>query len=63
MVKILGIVQSNVSGVFRLVLNLHYADILKSKSWLSKDIFDLQIKPKPIETELKPFIIAHYRKH
>jgi hypothetical protein len=51
MVKILKI-QSNVHAgsvwVFRLVLNLHYADILKSKSWLSKDILDLQIKPKPI---------------
>jgi hypothetical protein len=29
---------------FSLVLNLHYADILKSKSWLSKDIFGLTDK-------------------
>jgi hypothetical protein len=52
MVKILG-VQSNVHAgsvwSFRFgSKSPHYADILKSKSWLSKDILDLQIKPKPV---------------
>jgi hypothetical protein len=55
MVKILGIVQSNVHAgsvwVFRFGSKFHYADILKSKSWLSKDIFDLQIKKL---NQLKP---------
>jgi hypothetical protein len=41
--------MQEVSGVFRFgSKSPHYADILKSKSWLSKDILDLQIKPKPI---------------
>ncbi len=54
-----------VSGVIRFgSKSPHYADILKSKSWLSKDIFGLTDENlnQLIETELKPFIIAHYRK-
>lgn len=54
-----------VSGVIRFgSTSPHYADILKSKSWLSTDILGLTDENlnQLIETELKPFIISHYRK-
>jgi len=57
--------MQEVSGVVRFgSKSPHYAEILKSKSWLSKDIFGLTDENlnKLIETELKPFIISHYRK-
>ena len=57
--------MQEVSGVIRFgSKSPHYADILKSKSWLSKDIFGLTDKnlKQLIETELKPFIIANYQK-
>lgn len=53
-----------VSGVVRFgSKSPHYADILKSKSWLSKDILGLTDEnlKQLIETELTPFIISHYR--
>jgi hypothetical protein len=56
--------MQEVSGVFASVLNLHYADILKSKVGYQKTFLDLQIKPiQLIENDLKPFIIAYYRKN
>ena len=57
--------MQEVSGVVRFgSKSPHYADILKSKSWLSKDILGLTDESlyQLIETELKPFIITHYRK-
>lgn len=57
--------MQEVAGVVRFgSKSPHYADILKSKSWLSKDIFGLTDNNlnELIETELKPFIISHYRK-
>lgn len=57
--------MQEVSGVIRFgSTSSHYADILKSKSWLSKDILGLTDKnlSQLIEMELKPFIITHYRK-
>lgn len=53
-----------VSGVVRFgSKSPHYADILKSKSWLSKDILGLTDENlnELIQTELKPFIIEYYR--
>lgn len=57
--------MQEVSGVIRFgSKSPHYADILKSKSWLSKDILGLTDKnlKELIQTELLPFIITHYRK-
>ena len=57
--------MQEVSGVIRFgSKSPHYADILKSKSWLSKDILGLTDENlfQLIETELKPFIISNYRK-
>ena len=57
--------MQEVSGVIRFgSTSPHYADILKSKSWLSKDILGLTDKnlKELIQTELLPFIITHYRK-
>ena len=57
--------MQEVSGVIRFgSKSPHYADILKSKSWLSKDILGLTDENlfQLIETELKPFIISQYRK-
>ena len=57
--------MQEVSGVVRFgSKSPHYADILKSKSWLSKDILGLTDKnlKELIQTELLPFIITHYRK-
>jgi len=57
--------MQEVSGVIRFgSRSPHYADILKSKSWLSKDILGLTDKnlKELIKTELLPFIITHYRK-
>lgn len=57
--------MQEVSGVVRFgSRSPHYADILKSKSWLSTDILGLTDKnlKELIQTELLPFIIAHYRK-
>lgn len=56
--------MQEVAGVIRFgSKSPHYADILKSKSWLSKDILGLTDENlnKLIETELKPFIINNYR--
>ena len=57
--------MQEVSGVIRFgSKSPHYADILKSKSWISKDILGLTDENlfQLIETELKPFIISNYRK-
>ena len=57
--------MQEVSGVIRFgSKSPHYADILKSKSWLSKDILGLTDESlnELIQTELLPFIISHYRK-
>lgn len=57
--------MQEVSGVIRFgSKSPHYADILKSNSWLSTDIFGLTDENLKtlIETELKPFIISYYRK-
>lgn len=54
-----------VAGVLRFgSKSPHYADILKSESWLSTDILGLTDDNlnQLIETELKPFIISNYRK-
>lgn len=56
--------MQEVSGVIRFgSTSPHYADILKSKSWLSKDILGLTDENlnQLIEAELTPFIISHYR--
>lgn len=53
-----------VSGVIRFgSKSPHYAEILKSKSWLSKDILGLTDENlnKIIQTELLPFVINHFR--
>lgn len=53
-----------VSGVIRFgSKSPHLADILKSKSWLSKDILGLtdQNLNEIIQEELLPFILTHYR--
>ncbi|OCB77951.1 hypothetical protein [Flavobacterium crassostreae] len=56
--------MQEVSGVIRFgSKSPHYAEILKSKSWLSKDILGLtdESLSELIENELKPFIISYYR--
>lgn len=56
--------MQEVGGVIRFgSKSPHYAEILKSKSWLSKDILGLTDEnlKEIIETELKPFLISHYR--
>lgn len=57
--------MQEVSGVIRFgSRSPHYADILNSKSWLSKDILGLTDKnlKELIQTEILPFVITHYRK-
>lgn len=57
--------MQEVAGVIRFgSTSPHYADILKSKSWLSKDILGLTDESlnELIETELMPFMIEYYRK-
>jgi uncharacterized protein (UPF0335 family) len=56
--------MQEVSGVIRFgSKSPHLADILKSKSWLSKDILGLTDENLSviIKTELTPFILTHYR--
>lgn len=56
--------MQEVAGVIRFgSKSPHYADILKSKSWLSKDILGLTDENlnQLIKTELTPFLITHYR--
>ena len=59
-----GMYLQEVSGVVRFgSKSPHYAEILKSKSWLSKDILGLTDENLKviIKTELTPFILTHYR--
>lgn len=56
--------MQEVAGVLRFgSKSPHYADILKSKSWLSKDILGLTDESlnQIIRTEILPFIITNYR--
>ena len=59
-----GMYLQEVSGVIRFgSKSPNYAEILKSKSWLSKDILGLTDENlnEIIQTELLPFIINHFR--
>ena len=57
--------MQEVSGVIRFgSKSPHYADILKSKSWLSKDILGLSDEnlQKVIQTQILPFVLGYYRR-
>ena len=57
--------MQEVSGVIRFgSKSPHYADILKSKSWLSKDILGLSDEnlQKVIQTQILPFVVGYYKR-